>query len=410
MYDKAILLEILLQDEYRTLDNDGKPYPPSTVVYNNISEKMRERGSTISAKHIYVIVRQNRNGFNDLLQQHFGINPTDKHEFSDSVDTSIDTSINSSPNSLALCSKEFNIVISAEKWQSMKPVKKIYNNRVYWVLQSGWTDVVAEKLWQQQKLDCIFSFKKHNVHVSNEARCYVYFRGNCVECAAIIECILLKIPADDTDVIFKCKIKNICFAKHTNIKKRHLKGKRRVMVANVMIKQHKDAITFRREEAKRLKDFGDKNPPILPSSAVLRKAKEEILLKQHGLIFSNPILNLLNNAKYGKYAGSIISISLLPFYCIYWTPEQQLMYATRCKNDSEAFLTIDATGSLIKRESSQDSPIFLYQCVLVSKDGSFPVFQMISADRAVIISFFLRNIIAKNIPTPRTVVSDFGLF
>lgn len=215
-------------------------------------------------------------------------------------------------------------------------------------------------------------------------------------------------PSDDVDVIIKFIIKNICSLKHTNVKKRHLKGNRRAMVANTMIKERKDAVTFRREEAKRLKDFGDKNPPILPSSAVLRKPKEERLLKQH-LIFSNPILNLLDNAKHGKYAGSIISIGLLPFYCIYWIPKQQLIYITRCKNDPEAFLTIDATGNLIKRESSQDAPIFLYQCVLISKDGSVPVFQMISADhRTVMISFFLRSITAKNVPIPRTIVSDFG--
>jgi len=48
-----------------------------------------------------------------------------------------------------------------------------------------------------------------------------------------------------------------------------------------MIKQRKEAITFRREEAKRLKDFGDKSPPILPSLTVLRKAKEERMLKQY---------------------------------------------------------------------------------------------------------------------------------
>lgn len=197
--------------------------------------------------------------------------------------------------------------------------------------------------------------------------------------------------------------------RHTTGKKRQLKGNRRAMIADIMINQRKDAVTFRREEAKRLKEFGSQNPPILPSCAVLRKAKEEKLLKQHGLIFSNPILNLLNNANYSKYTGSIISISLLPFFCMYWTPEQQLLYTARCKRDPEAFLTIDATGGIIKRESSQESPIFLYQCVLVSKDGSVPVFQMVSADhRAMMIAFFFRNIIAKGVLAPRTVVTDFG--
>lgn len=214
-------------------------------------------------------------------------------------------------------------------------------------------------------------------------------------------------PSKDTDVIFNCVVKNIYSTKHN--KKRQLKGNRRARAANAMIKERKEAIIYRREEAKRLKAFGDNSPPMLPSTAVLRKAKEERLLNQHGLMFSNPVLNLLNNAKYGKYAGSIINIGLLPFCCMYWTPEQQLLYTARLKRDPEAFLTIDATGGIVKRESSQEPPIFLYQCVLSSKDGSVPVYQMMSADhRALMISFFLRNIIARNVPIPRTVVTDFS--
>lgn len=97
------------------------------------------------------------------------------------------------------------------------------------------------------------------------------------------------------------------------------------------------------------------------------------------------------------------------FFCIYWTPEQELLYKVRYKKDTEAFMTLDATGSIIKREASQDPPIFLYQCVFADTTGSVPVFQMISADhRAIMIAFFLRNIIAKGIPAPRTVISDFG--
>jgi len=39
-----------------------------------------------------------------------------------------------------------------------------------------------------------------------------------------------------------------------------------------------DAITFRREDAKCLKDFGDVEPSIIPNAAVLRKAKKQSLL------------------------------------------------------------------------------------------------------------------------------------
>jgi len=344
MYDKTILLEILLDDTCRTVDNNGKPYPPTAPVYVTVSQKMKERGSKITPKHVYVIVRENRNGYRDTLLKHLGIKSSEEEKL-DSTCNSEGTNINTSnASSIALHSKTFNLIVSADKWLIMKPIKKIYINRVYWVLQPGWTDIIAEKIWQQQKLDCVFKFKKHRVHLRSEARCYVFFRGNCVKCGAIIECMLLKMPTENMDVIFTCKVKDICYGKHNINKKRHLKGIRRTAIADKMIRERSDAITFRREEAKRLKVFvcGDKDPPILPSSTVLRKAKEEGLLKQHGLIFSNPVLNLLNSAKCSNHTGSIINIGLLPFYYMYWTPEQKILYTTRCKRDTDAFLTIDA--------------------------------------------------------------------
>jgi len=88
-----------------------------------------------------------------------------------------DTTISKSEDvstSFASIISSFNLVISTENWQKIKPVKKTYKNRIYWVLQTGWTDI-AEKLWQ--KLDCTFVFKKHKVHLSAKARYYVVLQG-----------------------------------------------------------------------------------------------------------------------------------------------------------------------------------------------------------------------------------------
>lgn len=175
-----------------------------------------------------------------------------------------------------------------------------------------------------------------------------------------------------------------------------------------MIEQRKDAITFQREHTRRLKKFGGKNLPIVPNIATLRKAKEQQLLKLHGLEFLNPFLNLLQS-KYGKYAGCIHSISLLKFYCIYWSPEQQQIHTSRCKKNRNAVLAIDATGSIATRTTKSDPHVFLYQCMLVTNEGSVLVFQMISADqRSFIIAHFLRFILTKNVPRPSIVLCDFG--
>jgi len=87
------------------------------------------------------------------------------------------------------------------------------------VLKSDWTDIVVKKLWQQQKLSCVFKFKKYNVYLSARARCCVSFQGSCAECAATVACVLFKVPSDNTDVIFQCTIKNICSVKHISDKK-----------------------------------------------------------------------------------------------------------------------------------------------------------------------------------------------
>lgn len=158
------------------------------------------------------------------------------------------------------------------------------------------------------------------------------------------------------------------------------------------------------EEAKRLMVIGDSIPPTLYDNTVLRKAKEEKLNKR---------LNLnLQMAKYSTLLRTIHSIGLDPFYCIYWTREQHLLYKLAHK-DTDNFIAIDATGSIAKKvrlpNDRKSSHIFLYQCVSVSSRGNFPVFQMISSKHdAAIITYFLLEIVRAGAPLPKMIVSDFG--
>lgn len=94
---------------------------------------------------------------------------------------------------------------------------------------------------------------------------------------------------------------------------------------------------------------------------------------------------------------------------MYWSPEQQQIYTAWCKKNPSAILTIDATGSIVKRATKQNPHVFLYQCMVVTKEGSVPVFQMVSADqRSFLIAHFLRFILIKGASQPPTVVCDFG--
>lgn len=83
------------------------------------------------------------------------------------------------------------------------------------------------------------------------------------------------------------------------------------------------------------------------------------------------------------------------------------MYKTRCARDREAIFLIDATGGVIRSESEGDPAVFLYQCMLVTHEGSVPVFQMVSADQTALqIAHFLASILAQNVPIPPVVVTD----
>lgn len=410
-YDKLILGEILLQNDCRILDVNGKILPPSHPVYRFVANRMALRSSHIEPRHVYTIVNEDRNSFKTLIASTHKIDPEGDKNFNISnrsfdADSSTDPNCNSSEN---INCKKIRLVLSAQKWLKISPKKKVSSGRIYWKLQEGWADVIAERICQQHvSVDCVFSFKNNLVNPSATAETYAKFIGYCTECKAKITGRLQNAPTRDVDVIFSCRIENIR-SHHTNRKKRQLRGKRREKIANQMIEQRKDAVNFQRNEAKRMKKFGGNNLSIVPNATTLRKAKEQQLLKLLWLEFVNSPINLLQQSKYGKYAGSIHSIGLLKFHCMYWSPEQQQIYTARCKRNPSAILTIDATGSIAKRASKQDPHVFLYQCMVVTKEGSVPVFQMVSADqRSFLIAHFLRLILTKGVPRPPTVVCDFG--
>lgn len=140
MYDKNKLLEILLHPDFRTVDDNGKAFEPSNEIYRIISDKMKEFNCNISAKHVYVIINENRSGYKDKVLEAFNIKVAEVpcNISCNSTDTVKNVSINS-------VSKEFDIIISSEQWKNIMPIRKLYGKRFKHVLQRGWTDVIAEK-------------------------------------------------------------------------------------------------------------------------------------------------------------------------------------------------------------------------------------------------------------------------
>jgi len=146
----------------------------------------------------------------------------------------------------------------------------IEDDRNYLTLQSGWTDLLTKKIWIQYRISCPWTFK----NIKETAIAYIRIKAQCPECNAKIYYTLVEKPKS-RDIIFKCAIKNADF-KDIHNKRRQFRGRRYVQVANIIIDNKIDAITYVRNKSKKIINFGDVYPPILPKTNVLRKAVNEI--------------------------------------------------------------------------------------------------------------------------------------
>lgn len=410
MYNKEKLIALLCSEPYKAIADHGKLRPPSDGVYKKISEAMHDAGSEIGPKHVYTILNTNRCGIYQTVCDAFNIQNINEslQIFGSSFNPCLSSTLRNSAGEI----KKFKLVISAEKWKTIKPKSQLYGTRKYFKLEPGkWTPIFADKIWEQTKIQCAWKFRSNKVFVQAEAKYYATFKETCKEYNAKLKGFLLRKPQKKCDVIFECIAENL----RSNLvhkKKRFLKGSVRNEIASKLLDEKKAACVWRREEADRLMEFGGDIPPTLYDAPVLRKAKQEEIDKRLQLSNTDAISNL-TLAKYTNGLGSIHGIGIDPFYCHYWTKEQKLIYKLGRTKENDSFMTVDATGSIAKKIKQADghkSPhIYLYQCMSVTENGSVPVFQMVStAQNSAIITFWLLEMLRDGSPVPRMVVCDFG--
>lgn len=312
MYDIEKLRKVLLSEEYRVIDDNGKVLPPSNSIYKRISEVM---GGNPSAKHTYIIVKNNRNDMYDLVSTFFGLSNRSIEPYDCSFEPNI---------SMSKVMDKFDLTFSKKDWKAIKLHDKMYEDgRIYIIFQSGWSDIFANNIWKQFHIPCPWTFK--NVKASRQkSTTYCRVRAKCTECNAKLICTLRDKPDNERNIIFKCIVKS-AVPDYIHKKRRQLRGGRRVAVANKLIDTKTDAISYIRTEAKDLINFRDPYPPTLPKTATLRKAISETKDKRLGLTGSKSINNLIN-AKDTTHIGMVHKIGASPFFCYYWTKDQKLLY------------------------------------------------------------------------------------
>ncbi|CAH1163403.1 unnamed protein product [Phaedon cochleariae] len=400
--DKCVIRDILLQHKDQIIV-DRKIVPKKYPVWSVLSRKL---DSKISAISLYVMAFKEKE---NLLSEIDGNSSTSLHDNSaGDSEESLQTSLNTSE----LSSEElFCLEVPAEDFENLLETRKSVRRdnlrgkrftRTNIKLKKGiWQFWITNELWLHFKVKCGFNYE-YNYVTSDTTHAKI--KGHC-DCGNIINVDLMK--QSDDKVRIECRITNIFKVKGICGKRYLREPLRTKMVEKLKIKS---TVVFRSEEANKLMEEGDVEPPHLYRAEVLSTAKNQIISKTY--LSKNPI-TALHFLKVGSLQGSIHNIGLDPFFVHFWSIHQQHIYRSCMKNDHCA-ISIDATGSIIKKnkkpDGSQSNNIFLYNAVMYTRNKQIPIFHMLTEKHNTnMISYWLGEWLRSGNPLPVEVICDSSI-
>lgn len=303
--------------------------------------------------------------------------------------------------------------IDKKKWEQIGFITKRYRDgKIKTRLNKGWTDIFMDSFIHTTKSKCTWSLKNHII--KNEQN--ISITGYCRICDSSLRASSFYNSEDKENIYFKCFLSSLeCIINNKN--KRQLRGIKRLEVGDELA-QGKLAINWRRENARKLINFGDPEPCNLYTLDVLRKCRQEAMMRKMDYFPPSkcPINSLLVLKYTLPYSSIIKNLGLDKFFMHYWTKDQIVIYENYCKEKSITTVSIDATGSLVKKidrpYDNVSGHIFLYTGVihLGRQSGQIPIMQMLSeAHDSNSISYWLKCWINSGIPLPKIIICDHSL-
>lgn len=167
--------------------------------------------------------------------------------------------------------------------------------------------------------------------------------------------------------------------------KRPLNGYKRSIVWKSLSKD--TAGNWRRKVVSSI-EFGDHLPPNIYNDSVLWKCKQQFIDSSLGITENCPIKSLIE-LKYGKYAGSIHTISATKLFILYWMPSQLVA----CSKIILPFINwryrrFDKTKWNRTKQGILSGHIFLYEVVVNTNSYQVPVTQMVSEQHDTLTIFY----------------------
>jgi len=311
--------------------------------------------------------------------------------------------------------KILSIYVSAKSWKEIQRDDGLKNK-----LKPGvWTNVISEIIYDTHSINCAWSFKSHEVTISESSEFFFVFSAFCTDsvCGVKMTGEVLRyknLPNPlEHGVNITLNIEGNYEVPH--LKKRRFGGKRREEVSNYLLETKTTSTRFRKDEAKLLcKNMFDPESALLPRLETIRKAKSEKKCKDRHDSQEIISLNIMQNCN--PWQNIIHNLSFQPFVLHYWTPDQLRVYNSFVKKESAAKICIDATGDVVKkisRPSNLSKYIFIYIIVIKlpnENEGQISVCQMLSESHNTnTICFWLLEWRRNGALLPKEVVTDFSM-
>ncbi|KAF0703037.1 Uncharacterized protein FWK35_00038829, partial [Aphis craccivora] len=394
-------------------DSNGNLMPYTSNIWSTISNGLDGKITTHS---LYISVYQDRHSWLSRLKnsEHFpNIQQSSIIIKNKSDDESLKSSMSNSSINIKKNIKRFSIDISYRKFIKMKPTTVLYGKKnkkkAYTTLKPGfWTNIINDEFLKNYKMPCTYIYKRCRIYNSSNSEHYLTFQGQCKDCGVYLHGWSDHKPQEGFPLKLFIETRDTRGSWEEHYSKRPLNGYKRSIVGKALSKD--TAGNWRRQAVSSI-DFGDHLPPNIYNNSVLWKCKQQFIDSSLGITENCPIKSLIE-LKYGKYAGSIHTISAAKLFILYWTPSQLVIYKHVQK--SYCRLSIDATGGLIKKinrtkQGILSGHIFLYEAVLNTNSYQVPVTQMVSEQHDTLTIFYwLAQWLKDGVPIPQETTCDYS--
>lgn len=354
------IVKQIFEDNINEVVVNKKVVAPGNSIWKQIWEKLERK---TSQKAIY----------NDALRwfegktQAKGNRQDDPNDEIDESDISIEQSSDASGSDGNYSSSEneearnkditFSISLSREVWQTIEPAPTEQKRsdssyktktRVVYELKKGlWTNVLIDRISQHRiRNPCTWSFESGKVYPNGQV--YIKIKAKCTTCCAHLIGEVLQVPKpDDENVKFKFCIRD--FSEETHSKKRvnvRIGGLR----ANELFSSDIKASVLKRDIIKKsaAKMFEPDKGRVISQNAIRAGQSRK---RQMNKLSSNPVHSLELLKRSHAFGPMIHWLGVDPFYVMYGSPNQFLLYDAYKKFNAYTKITCDATGSIVHKLS-----------------------------------------------------------